>query len=264
MAEHLDLNGRGIRLYSARLYNHDYLWFSSFEISKAAGTIPAIHSYALSYAISNYSYGIYAGGGPRYEEDLAAMPAYATPARPVGQTSLTRFTQNAINSVTLRTDDGPGGINTPSLGFRLVLDPVWRTLAGDRDPSGFSFYVFAKSDYRLPSVLRLGKKGCPVRLDIEEIDSPVAIRTLSIVRPSHAVNPLDVQGEITAYQPVPLPPYMILKFADIQDDWFVFSGRHHKIHVPARFTDSGPILPQLNSGPPHPIARRRRARVDGG
>jgi hypothetical protein len=132
MDERLDLNAGGIRLYSARLYNHDYLWFSSFEISKTAGTVPAIHGYALSYAISNYSYGIYFGGGPRYEEDLATMSAYATPARPVGQTSLTRLTQNAINSVTLRTDDAPRGINTPSIGCRLVLDPVWR-IADDND-----------------------------------------------------------------------------------------------------------------------------------
>lgn len=241
MNETLDLNARGIRLYSARMYNHDYLWFSSFEISKMAGTTPAIHSYALSYAISSYSYGVRSGGGPSYEEDLSAMSAYATPARPVGQTSLTRFTQNAINSVTLRTDDAPRGINTPALGFRLVLDPVWRTVPGERDPSGFGFYVFAKSEYHLPSVLRLGKKGCPVRLDAEEILSPVAVRTTSVVRPTHAVNPLDVQGKITAYQPVPLPPYLILKIADIQDDWFVFSDRH-KVHLPARFTDSGSIL----------------------
>lgn len=256
MSELLDLNARGTRLYSARLYNHDYLWFSSFEISKTAGTIPAIHGYALSYAISNYSYGVYNGGGPRYEEDLAAMPAYATPAHPVGQTSLTRFTQNAINSVTLRTDDAPRGINSPSLGYRLVLDPVWRKVNGDRDQSGFSFYIFSRSEYRLPSVLRLGKKGCPVRLDFEEIPSPLAVRTQSVVRPSHSVNPLDVQGEIVAYQPVPLPPFLILTVADIRDDWFVFSGRH-KIHLPARFTDSPPAV-ALSIPSSGTIQRRKR------
>ncbi|MGI0133861.1 MAG: type I-D CRISPR-associated protein Cas5/Csc1, partial [Candidatus Micrarchaeaceae archaeon] len=192
---------------------------------------------------------------PTYEEDLSAMPAYATPALPVGRISLTRFTQNAINSVTLRTDDAPPGINTPALGFRLVLDPVWRTIPGGRDTSGFAFYIFAKSEYRLPSVLRLGKKGCPVRLDTEEIRSPVAVRIESVVRPTHAVNPLDVQGKVRAYQPVPLPPYLILKIADIQNDWFVFSDRH-KIHVPARFTDSASILSRQFA--PGPAPRRKR------
>jgi CRISPR type I-D-associated protein Csc1 len=257
MNESLDLNARGIRLYSARLYNHDYLWFSSFEISKTAGTVPAIHSYALSYAISGYSYGIYFGGGPKYEEDLAAMPAYATPACPVGQTSLTRFTQNAINSVTLRTDDAPRSINSPGLGYRLVLDPVWRAVQGDRDATGFSFYVFAKSEYRLPAVLRLGKKGCPVRLDAEEIAGPVAVRSGAVVRPTHAVNPLDVQGEIKAYRPIPLPPYLILKIADIQNDWFVFSG-FHKVHLPARFTDGGGIPRQPAFAMPVPVRRVRK------
>jgi CRISPR-associated protein Csc1 len=257
MSEMLNLNARGVRLYIARLYNHDYLWFSSFEISKTAGTVPAIHNYALSYAISNYSYGVYFGGGPRYEEDLAAMPAYATPALPVGQTSSTRFTQNAINSVSLRTDDGPSGRNTPSLGFRLVLDPVWRTVEGDRDSLGFSFYIFAKLDYRIPSVLRLGKKGCPVRVDVEEIVAPVAVRTGSSTCPTHAVNPLDIQGDVLSYQPIPLPPYLILKTADIQNDWFVFSGCH-KIHVPARLTDSGPIPPESSPLALRPVKRSRR------
>jgi hypothetical protein len=172
----------------------------------------------------------------------------------VGQTSLTRFTQNAINSLTLRTDDAPGGINSPSLGYRLVLDPVWRLAQGD-DPSGFSFYIFAKSEYRLPPVFRLGKKGCPVRLYADEIASPVAVLAQSVVRPTHAVNPLDVQGEIRAYQPIPLPPHLILKTADIEGDWFVFSGRH-RVHVPARFTDTPMPLPRIGTATPAPPRRK--------
>lgn len=84
MSERLDLNAQGIRLYAGRLYHHDFLWFSSFEISKTAATFPLIHNYALSYAVSGYSHGVYRGSTPRYAEDLNAMPAYATPARPRG------------------------------------------------------------------------------------------------------------------------------------------------------------------------------------
>jgi CRISPR type I-D-associated protein Csc1 len=258
MSEPLRLNEAGTRLYSVRLYNHDYLWFSSFEISKTAGTIPAIHGYALSYAISNYSYGVFFSGGPRYEEDLAVMPVYATPARPEGKPSSTRFTQNAINSTTLRTDDAPRGINSPALGYRLVLDPVFRVIEGNEDPTGFSFYIFAKSDYCIPSVVRLGKKGCPVRLDITEIQSPVAVLSESTVRPSHAVNPLDVQGEIIAYQPIPMPPHLILNVADIANDWFVFS-KPHVIHVPSRFTGAESSMPSQPAAPPTPRPRRKSA-----
>ena len=259
MSDPIRLNEAGMRLYAVRLYNHDYLWFSSFEISKTAGSASAIHGYALSYAISQYSYGIYFTGGPRYEVDLTAMPAYSTPARPVGAPSFTRFTQNAINSLTLRTDDAPRGINSPALGYRLVLEPAWRVVEGERDVSGFSFYVFAKANYVLPSVVRLGKKGCPVRLEVSEIKDPVAVHTETAVQPSHAVNPLDVQGEITAYQPLPMPPHLILKVAYIQNDWFVFSGSH-VVQVPSRFTGAVHAVAPPAAPPNPPRASRKSGR----
>lgn len=259
MADRLDLNARGIRLYAGRLFNHDYLWFSSFEISKTAATFPLIHNYALSYAISGYSYGIYAGSAPRYEEDLAAMPVYATPARPEGLVSRTRFTQNAVNARTLRTDDAPRGSNSPALGWRLVLDPVWRGSVLESTPSGFSFYLFARHEFRPPPVVRLGKKGCPIRFEWEEIIPAVAVLTESAVHPTHAVNPLDVQGEILSYDPLPIPPHLIFRTAEIRKDWFVFAGEH-RVLVPRRFTDNRlPLEPVTGS----PERKTRRSRKDG-
>lgn len=233
MSERLDLNAKGIRLYAGRLYNHDYLWFSSFEISKTAATLPLIHNYALSYALSGYSYGISVGSTPRYTQDLEVMPAYATPARPQGSVARTRFTQNAVNSRTLRTDDAPRGSNSPALGWRLVLDPVWRSDTAESDGPGFVFYVFARSPFHLPAVVRLGKKGCPVRLEWQEVTPAVAVFTEKPVRPTHAVNPLDIQGEIVSYDPVPIPPHLVFRVAEIWNDWFVFSG-DHRVHVPRR------------------------------
>jgi CRISPR-associated protein Csc1 len=235
MSGRFDLNARRIRVYAGTLHNHDYLWFSSFEISKTAATIPLIHNYALSYAISGYSYGVYVGNTPRYTEDLNAMPAYATPARPQGSVASTRFTQNAVNSLTLRTDDAPRACNSPSLGWRLVLDPVWRSAAPDVVLTGFTFYLFARDSFRPPGVTRLGKKGCPVRLEWEEITPAVAVLTDASVRPTHAINPLDVQGEILSYDPLPVPPYLIFRVAEVRGDWFVFS-RGHIVHIPRRLT----------------------------
>lgn len=233
MAERIDLNDQGIRLYAGRLYNHDYLWFSSFEISKTAATFPLIHNYALSYAVSGYSHAVYVGNTPRYTEDLGAMPAYATPARPQGVVARTRFTQNAVNSRTLRTDNAPRGSNSPALGWRLVLNPVWRSGATEGDLPGFAFYVFAREPWRPPAVVRLGKKGCPVRLQWQEITPAVAILIDQPVRPTHAVNPLDVQGEVVSFEPVPIPPHLIFRVAEISNDWFVFSGEH-RVHLARR------------------------------
>lgn len=235
MKDGLDLNSRGIRLFAGRLYNHDYLWFSSFEISKTAATYPLIHNYALSYAVSGYSHGIYYGSLPRYAEDLDAMPAYATPARAEGAVAETRFTQNAVNSRTLRTDDAPPGNNSPGLGWRLVLDPVWRNGDAEDNRDGFAFYLFAREPFYPPTVVRLGKKGCPVRMHWTEIAPAVATFIDQPVRPTHAVNPLDVRGEILSYEPVPIPPHLVFRVADIGSDWFVLSGQH-RIHLPRRFT----------------------------
>lgn len=232
MSERLNLNAQGIRLYAGRLYNHDYLWFSSFEISKTAATHPLIHNYALSYALSGYSYGVYLGTTPRYAEDLNAMPAYATPARPQEPAARTRFTQNAVNSRSLRTDDAPRGSNSPAIGWRLVLDPIWHN--GLPNLVGFTFYLFVRGSYRPPAVVRLGKKGCPVRLEWKEIAPAVAIKTDTAIRPTHAVNPLDIQGEIISYDPLPIPPHLIFRVAEIRNDWFVFSDEHI-VHVSRRF-----------------------------
>ncbi len=241
MSGRLDLNARGIRIYAGRLYNHDYLWFSSFEISKTAATLPLLHNYALSYALSGYSYGVYFGNTPSYAGDFDAMPAYATPARPQGLVARTRFTQNAVNSCTLRTDDAPRGSNSPAIGSRLVLDPIWDSGASQVDLSGFTFYLFAKGAFHPPSVVRLGKKGCAVRLKWDEILSPVAVLIDKVVRPSHAVNPLDVQGEIVSYDPLPIPPHLIFRAAEIRNDWFIFSGEH-RIHLPRRFVSSREVI----------------------
>jgi CRISPR-associated protein Csc1 len=240
MNERLDLNAQGMRLYAGCFYNHDYLWFSSFEISKTAATLPLIHNYALSYALSSYSYGVYVGSTPRYAEDLNAMPAYATPARPQGTVARTRFTQNAVNSRTLRTDDAPRGSNSPALGWRLVLDPIWRAGAVQDDATGFTFYLFAREPFRPPSVVRLGKKGCPIRLEWEEITSPVAVFIETPVRPTHALNPLDIQGEILSYEPLSIPPHLVFRSAEIRKDWFVFSGAH-RVHFPRRFAPTKSI-----------------------
>jgi CRISPR type I-D-associated protein Csc1 len=194
-----------------------------------------IHNFAWSYAVSGYSYGIYEGSVPRYAEDLTNMEAYATPARAFGPVARTRFTQNAINSKTLRTDDAPKGSNSPGLGWRLVLDPVWRSRA-EQETTGFQFYAFAKESFTPPAVVRLGKKGCPVRLEWSEVDNPVGQICETPVYPTHAVNPLDISGDVVSYDPVAIPPHMIFRSAEISKDWFVFAG-DHRIHIPRRILE---------------------------
>jgi len=235
MPEAIRLQDYSICLFACRLYNHDYLWFSSYEISKLSAAWPLIHNYALTYSLGDFSYGISTEAGPRYEEDLAQIPVYATPAVAT-QWSRTRITYNAVNTRSLRTDDAPRGINSPDLGWRDYIDPVFAVGDGLKGSLGFSCYLFTFDRSRPKGVTRLGKKGAAIRICWEEIHDPLAIFRDEPVRPTHPVNPLDISGSAEAYDPVSIPPHLILRTAAICDDWFVFAGPH-RVHVPRRVLD---------------------------
>ena len=235
MANAIRLHEYGIRVFAGRLYNHDYLWFSSNEISKVSTTQPILHNYALCYALSQRSYRVFVGSTPKYVEDPAsefdAMPLYATPAHAVSVTRTT-ITFNAVDSLTLTTGDSKT-LNTPNLGKRVYLDLIWESATIEGPRKGYEFYVFTFDGYRLPGVVRLGKKGAPVRLRWQEIQSPVALFREGPQRPTHLVNPLDVSGRVVSYDPMMLPPHLLLRTVTLAEDWWVF-GERHAIHVPKR------------------------------
>ncbi len=229
----------GVRVFAGRLYNHDYLWFSSTEISKVSTTLPVIHNYALTYALSSFSYAAYRGNTPRYAEDLAQMPLYTTPA--IAQSALrTRVTYNAVDSLTLRTDIDLN-INTPKLGWRIYLDPVYTPPGKPRQEQGYTFYAFVFveehrkkfGDSTPQSVFRLGKKGAAMRVWWQEIANPLAQYCVEPKRPGHPVNPLDVSGQVMAFDAINIPPHLLLRSAEIVKDWFIF-GSGAPIHLPKR------------------------------
>jgi len=223
MAKVINIEEAGFSLLEGRLYNHDYLWFSSTEVAKVSATWPVIHNYALTYSLSQYSHGRYIGNYPRYEEDLALMPLYATPAIS-SKATRTAITLNALDDLTLRTDAG-GKINSPNLGKRLPVDPSFEVFQYGRHlTGGYSFFCFVSNGYRLPAVTRLGKKGSPVRIHWRRIKSPKAFFQEDAVVPSHPVNPLDISGEVLSYEPIVLPPHMLFRRAEIKGDWFVNAG----------------------------------------
>jgi CRISPR-associated protein Csc1 len=235
MANAIRLYERGVRVFAGRLYNHDYLWFSSNEISKVSTTQPILHNYALCYALSQRSYRVCVGSAPKYVEDpegeFGAMPLYATPAH-AAEVTRTAITFNAVDTLTQTTGDSKT-LNTPNLGKRVYLDPIWESAAVERPRRGYEFYVFTFDGYRLPTVVRLGKKGAPVRLRWEEILSPLALFRAGNQRPAHLINPLDVNGRVVSYDPVMIPPHLLLRTVTLAEDWWVFSGGH-AIQVPKR------------------------------
>lgn len=227
----MSLQDYGVRLFVGRVFNHDYLWFSATEISKRSETTPVLHNYALTYALGDFSY--WQGPPtPRYESDLDQIQLYALPSASDSATR-TRLTYNAVNSRTLRTDDAPGSVNAPDLGQRTYLDPVFDIQPG----KGFTVYVYTFDGANPKSLFRLGKKGAALRARWTEVDEPRAVMRDVPVEPTHPVNPLDVSGDILAYEPVMMPPHLLLRRTQIRDDWFVFAEldrTRHRIHVPRR------------------------------
>jgi len=241
MAQTIRLNDLGVRLFAGRLYNHDYLWFSSNEISKVSTTVPILHNYALCYALAQRSHRIAVGSTPKYvvdaEGEFGAMPLYATPAQATN-VERTTITFNAVDALTLTTGDSKA-TNTPNLGKRVYLNLQWEAFAMERPRFGYEFYVFTFDGYHLPSAFRLGKKGAPVRVRWDELPHALAVFKDEPERPTHVVNPLDVSGKITRYEPIAIPPHLLMRSVTLEQDWCVFNGPH-VVHVPRR------VLTRLN------------------
>lgn len=231
MDRSIRLADHGVRLFYGVLEVHDFLWFASYDASGLSATEAAVHNYALTYALSRFERGIVFGQGPTYQADLAQMPLYATPAdllvtdNPFA--SKIKLTWNAIDTCTQRTQDPAyQKRNTPMMGRRVVMAPMTR----------FSFYAFVFDGSKLPGTIRLGKKRSPCRVRYMEIPNPVARLTGETFRPSHLVNPLDVEGTVEAFNVVNIPPHLLLRNARVRDDYVVkHKGRvYHIVHVPGR------------------------------
>jgi CRISPR type I-D-associated protein Csc1 len=238
------LEDSGLSLWRGRFENHDFLWFATTDLNATASTWPILHNYALTYAICQYSHAAYLGFRPSYDADLDRMKAYALPAQnaPAGRT---RFTQNAIDEITQRTDKivGSNGrlrdakFNTPKLGRRVCLTPTMTIPAGSGS-AGFEVHAFCWDNFRPPPVFRLGKKGCPIRVWWDEIQDATAVLDDSAFSPIHPVNPRDLleseADSIVSYYPAFLPPHLLYTRVTLRKEWKIRVAAGRWIHVPAR------------------------------
>lgn len=232
MQPNVRLANYDIRLFHAILEAHDFLWFSSYDVSTISSTEVVVHNYALTYALSRFERGVVAKQTPTYEEDLAQMPFYATPAdlllRDNPFAGKIKQTWNALDTRTQQTQDPDfKKRNTPMIGKRVVIAPMTR----------FSFYLFTFKRQYPPSTIRLGKKRVPCRVHYTEIPTPLAHYQSRTFAPTHLVNPLDVQGSVETFNPISIPPHLLLRHARLCDDYAVSYKQkrvYHTIHVPVR------------------------------
>jgi CRISPR-associated protein Csc1 len=232
----------GLSLWRGRFENHDFLWFATTDLNATATTWPILHNYALTYAICQYSHAAYRGYRPSYDADLDRMNGYALPTQNTAA-GTTRFTQNAIDEITQRTEKivGSNGklkdakFNTPKLGQRVSLTPLMTIPAGGS--GGFEVYFFGWDNFRPPTVFRLGKKGCPIRVWWEEVKDATAVLDDAAFSPLHPVNPRDLLGQVdslVSYYPAFLPPHFLYTRATLRKEWRIRLSAGRCIHVPAR------------------------------
>jgi CRISPR type I-D-associated protein Csc1 len=207
----------------------DYLWFASHEWGNDNETAPVLHGYALSFALSGRDRVIAVGGVPSYDEDLAGIDIYCTPARLLveqrasGRRGLFAvFTFNSIDNPTQLTQAmRREGSNDPKFGKRQVLLPGLR----------FEFVTFSRRDAVLPRVFRLGKKRSPVV--VEQATAIEGKPFHGAATPDHAVNPRDVSGRVMSCIPRVIPPHLVYERATIEEDDFLRSERT-VVHIPER------------------------------
>jgi len=232
----INLSEYNIRIFYGCLFLHDFLWFSSSEISRISTTIPVIHNYALTYAINQYSYAIYKGNTPRYFDDLEKFPCYSTPARSFASRRES-IMYNAIDDLRQTPGRDTDKYNSPKYGFKTVVVPEFATQSEKENPNAFKFYLFTFNDFIPPSVIRLGKKNTPARVYWEQIQNTIAKFSKDEKSPSHSINPFDVNGKITGGVISQIPPHSFYRYASIKNDWFVEQKKskfEKHIHVPKR------------------------------
>lgn len=213
-----------LKVFHVQLIPHDILWFASFDSGAVTVTEPAIHNYALSYAVSRFDRVVSHSEQPTYEADLEQMDWYATPARALHFSRL-KFTWNAIDSMT-QTTESPKfeKSNSPKMGTRHVLAPVPATK--------FELYLFSRTGENPPRMIRLGKKRAPCILVWEEVkhNGPMLVEE---ARPTHLVNPLDSTGHFEQYRMVSIPPSLLADDAYVRDG-IVIRGGKHEVLLPKR------------------------------
>ena len=226
----VDLQAAGIVAAHLVIRLDDYLWFASHEWGNDNETAPILHGYALSFALSGRERVLAVGGVPFYEEDLANVEVYCTPARLLpgsgDRAQRAAFTFNAVEDPTQGTQALALGdkVNDPKMGRRQVLVPGLR----------FELVAFVRKEFEVPRVFRLGKKRSPVVVERQEaIKGKASFMEGGAdgICPSHAVNPLDVAGDVIRCVPRSIPPHMIFERAWIKKDLFLPYGRE-LVHVP--------------------------------
>lgn len=223
-----------MKAYRCILSTHDFFSYVSKEL-KVGVPSDIISNTALLYAFNTHISDVQrtvSGDVPHYKEDMEKFPIYSTPARLVDKDIVIndgkvkkwdgvsreqkRLTYNAVHTVTHTTESTKA---VPSMGHYLKYLPM----------TPFECFVIGG---RSSSVIRLGKKLSPVRVEYQPLDDLRIIRNKTF-NPSHPVNSKDLPETTKTLECSieVIPPVPIYRHSKLKGDYLEGNVKGKTYHI---------------------------------
>lgn len=199
-----------------RLTLHDSLYYATREMGTLYETGRFLHNYALSYALFNqqlirvpYFADSYR---PDYPKDLSKLNeagVYVTPAHPLEiDYLLTTWKMAQVTYYRKSELFGARGNFPENYGRAKELAPE----------STFEFFIISRESVALPRWIRMGKWAS--KLLLEEVNRIQAAEKRGVYASTPTLNPLDVQGNLIAFDVISMPPVSLINHALIEGAYY--------------------------------------------
>lgn len=214
-----------MKVYSCRLILHESLYFATREVGRLYETGRYLHNYALTYALGLATAPYFSPKQtPHYAEQLSPLNErgiYVTPARGIRieyQLVTFKYADNAYH-----VEMEKGSRNTPSFGRAKEIS------AG----SVFEFVVLSEDEtLRLPKWIRLGLWRS--KAEVMCVEAEARREKHSKARADYPLNPLDIMGQLVAFDLISMPPASLVDQAVMQTDWWAWTLGDAARRVPAQ------------------------------
>ena len=214
-------------VYRCHLELHDSVYYATREIGRLYETEPAIHNYALCYALGLVDSEVYSTTVPeehsyryfcpeqvpKYEEHLTPLNQqgiYITPARSISHAAILNTWKYANNNYHVEMEKTQK--NIPSFGRAKEIAPE----------SQFEFFVISQKEIKLPKWIRLGKWMSKAELTVQQLPKPKTAE--GVFTCVYLLNPLDVMftNQVISYDVVNMPPVSLIQNVQIQGQYYQF------------------------------------------
>lgn len=206
------------------------IYYTTREIGRLYETGDHIHNFALTYALGFATAPYHINEQrPTYQADLAIVTAqniYITPATPRRVThtisSLKFGGEHWQEKERKKSETG----NVPNYGRIKEIAPG----------SEFSFWVISSEPVHVVRWIRLGL--WMTKCEVQVLAAGTVPEKQGTYQYGDALNPLDLDATLLAFDIVPMPPNSLIRNATVTGQWLIgrLSGQPSDVHLPARMS----------------------------